>query len=332
MPRGSQHTSITNSCNMPFTNISVDANSDCFVCGCEGWLPVPVGKVQDFDNLESVWLSPVARLLQKNVTDKKYTWCAVEHCGIINQNVVQQSYTLSIDIDDSCNLACPSCRRELRMLESGPEFDNKTQDIQHILAWLEQFPHPISISIGGTGDLFASPVLRPLVMNYQPRATQKFGIITNGLLLKKLLPQTSIRSSISHMQVSVDAASAEVYEQVRRPGKWHVLMENLEWLSQNKMNTNVVLGFVVQRTNFRDIPAFAELCLRLNFGGCLQPLTDWGTWNSTRVETPDAYTQTNGTYADHNVADPEHPEHSEFLAVLTQVRKQYKFLNLNQYR
>lgn len=329
MPRGEQHPPIANSCNMPFNNISVDTNSDCFVCGCEGWLPIPIGKVQDFDSLESAWASPIAKLLQDDIADKKYTWCAVNSCGVVHQNVVQKSYTLSIDIDDSCNLACPSCRRELRMLESGPEFDSKVQDIQRILSWLEQFPHPISISIGGTGDLFTSPVLRPLVLSYQPKEKQTFGIITNGLLLKKLLPKTTIRSAIAHMQVSVDAASAPVYEQVRRPGKWSVLMENLEWLSENKMNTKVSLGFVVQKTNFRDIPAFVKLCEQLGFMCNLQTLTDWGTWNSTPVQTPDSYTQANGTFADHNVADPGHPEHSEFLEILTTIRgKQYKFLTL----
>jgi len=332
MKRG-HSTDIKNSCNMPFTNISVDANSDCFLCGCDGWLPIPVGKVQEFDDCESVWNAPLSQVIQKNISDKKYTWCAVQHCGIINNNIENPTYQLSINIDDSCNLACPSCRRELKMIESGPEFDSKIKDVNKIMSWLEKFDKPVSISFGGSGDLFASPILRPLVLNFKPKSTQTFSIITNGLLLKKMLPQTPLRQSIHSLNISVDAGSAEVYEKVRRPGRWSVLMDNLQWLKENKSNTCVYLGFVVQRTNYRDLPAFVELCQQLGFRGYLQSLVDWGTWNSVTVETPDSYTQINGTFDDHNVADPGHPEHSEFLEILTTIRdKQYKFLELGIFK
>jgi MoaA/NifB/PqqE/SkfB family radical SAM enzyme len=158
--------------------------------------------------------------------------------------------------------------------------------------------------------------LRPLIKNYVPKQNQTFEITTNGLLIKKLLPTANIKSAISNWSISVDAGSSEVYEQVRRPGKWKNLLENLEWLAKNKQSSKVTLNFVVQKNNFKDIPAFTKLVQQFQFYGKMQPLNDWGTWNSAPVKNPDAYTIQNGTFMDHNVADPVHPEHQDFLEVL----------------
>ena len=333
MPRGKQYDQpILHSCDLPFTHVSIDHNSDCFICHCEGWLPVPVGKVSDFDSIQDVLNSPMAQELQNDVQQKKFSWCAVTHCGIIDRDIVKKHYTLNINIDDSCNLACPSCRRELRMLDQGIEFENKSKDLNRVLSWLEKFSEPITISLGGTGDALASKLIRNLIKNYQYKPGQTFRITTNGLLLEKVIADSAIQPAISIFSVSVDAGSKEVYEQVRRPGKWSVLMDNLEWLAGNQQHSMVHLNFVLQKTNFRDLPAFAELCNRFNFRGNIQPLNDWGTWNTRPVTNPDAYTVANGTFVDHNVADPAHPEYNEFIAVLNDVRKSnFKFLNFNSY-
>ena len=320
---------ITNSCNITSRHITIDSESNCILCDCDGWLPIPVGKVSDFNSLEEVWNSPMAKMLQDNIDQKKFTWCAVEHCGVINRNIIKQQYTLSINIDNSCNLACPSCRRELIMINSGPEYDKKVDSLNRIMQWLEMFDQPITISLGGSGDALASYVIRSLMRDYTPKPTQKFQITTNGLLLNKILLGSKILPNISNLSISVDAASAVVYEQVRRPGKWDILLENLEWVS--KHNLPARLNFVVQRTNFREILAFDQLCTRLNMGGLIQPLNDWGTWNSTPVKNPDEFTIANGTYLDHDVANPSHPDHQEFLTILHTVRKQNKSLRISPY-
>jgi sulfatase maturation enzyme AslB (radical SAM superfamily) len=310
-------------------HVTVDAESNCILCTCDGWLPIPVGKVSDFNSLEEVWNSPIAKMLQEDIDQKKFTWCAVEHCGVLSRNVKKSQYSININIDDSCNLACPSCRRELRMINSGADYDKKVKDVNQILNWLENFSSPITISLGGAGDALASSILRKLIKEYVPKSNQKFIITTNGLLIKKIIAESNILSNISVLSISVDAASAEVYEQVRRPGKWSVLLENLYWVAENKLPAQ--LNFVVQKTNFREIPAFAKLCDQLKFPGTIQPLNDWGTWNSAPVKNPDAYTLANGTYLDHNVANLAHPEHLEFLTVIHDAYKQHKNLNISPY-
>jgi hypothetical protein len=75
-----------------------------------------------------------------------------------------------------------------------------------------------------------------------------------------------------------------------------------------------------------------ELCKKYNFTGSIEPLNDWGTWNSKPVLNPDAYTIINGTYLDHDVANPTHSEHANFIQVLNNARKKdYKLINFNPY-
>jgi len=330
MPRGKQYkNTIINSCNMTSYHVTVDAESNCILCACDGWLPIPVGKVSDFNSLEEVWNSPIAKLLQEDIDQKKFTWCAVEQCGVLSQDIKKSQYRININVDDSCNLACPSCRRELRMINSGPDYDKKVKDVDQILNWLENFSSPITISLGGSGDALASSILRKLIKEYVPKSNQKFIITTNGLLIKKIIAESKILPNISLLSISVDAASAEVYEQVRRPGKWEILLENLHWVADSKLP--VCLNFVVQKTNFKEIPAFAELCNQLKFTGNLQPLNDWGTWNRKPVLNPDVYTIANGTYLDHDIANPTHPEHSEFLTVIRNAYKENTNLKISSY-
>jgi molybdenum cofactor biosynthesis enzyme MoaA len=333
MPRGKNYDKpIDHSCNVPFKHVTVDSNSDCLLCYCDGWLPISVGQVLDFDSLQDIWESPIAKMLQNDIQQKKFSWCAVQHCGVINHNVNREYYSLNINIDDSCNLACPSCRREARMLSQGPEYDKKIMHVDRILSWLDKFEQPIRISFGGNGDALASHIFRNLIKNYRYKFGQTFQITTNGLLLKKVIADSAIRPAIDVFSVSVDAGTQIVYENVRRPGKWSTLLENLEWLSENRGKSFVTLNFVVQNKNFKDLPAFVELCQKFSFVGSIQALNDWGTWNSQPVLNPDAWTLQNGTFLDHNVTDVNHPKHTEFVEVLHNLAKQnHKFIKINPY-
>jgi molybdenum cofactor biosynthesis enzyme MoaA len=319
-PRGRKSTSaIHNSCNAPYKNVTVDFNSNCLICNCDGWLPIPVGQVQDFATLEDVWNSPIAKILQQDVDSKKFTWCAVDHCGIKQQNVNQSRYKLSINIDESCNLHCPSCRREPVMHSSGPVVDKKIQDVERILLWLELFEHPIHIVLSGNGDPLASTVIRPLIKKYKPKVNQTFKLFTNGLLIKKQLENSSVLNNTTEFSISVDAGSQAVYENVRRGGSWKILLENFEYLKSINKNKLTVLNFAVQKDNFNDLQNFVDICKNYNFKANIHGLDDWGTWSSNDVLEPDAWTIKNGTFNQHDVLYKEHPQYQECKEIIQRI-------------
>ena len=319
-PRGRLSTTkIRNSCTAPYKNIVVDFNSNCLICGCDGWLPIPVGQVQDFATLDDVWTSPIAKILQQDIDAKKFTWCAVDHCGIKQGNVTQATYALAINIDESCNLHCPSCRREPIMHLSGPIVDKKIQDIERILLWLELFDRPIHITLSGNGDPLASTIIRPLIKKYKPKATQTFKLFTNGLLIKKQLEDSSILKNITEFSISVDAGSQAVYENVRRGGSWEVLLENFDYLKSIDNNRLTTLNFAVQKNNFKDLQNFVDVCKNYNFNAKIHGLDDWGTWNNDDVLLPDAWTIKNGTFNQHNVLHKEHLQYQECKEIIQRI-------------
>jgi molybdenum cofactor biosynthesis enzyme MoaA len=319
-PRGRHLTTpIANSCNVPYKTVVIDFNSNCLICGCDGWLPIPVGQVQDFVSLNDVWNSPIAKILQDDIAAKKFTWCAVEHCGIKHKNIHQSRYELLINIDESCNLHCPSCRREPIMHTEGAAFDKKIQDVERILSWLNTFEHPIHIVLSGNGDPLASAIIRPLIKNYKSKSNQTFKLFTNGLLIKKQLQHAGILDAITEFSISVDAGSQSVYEKVRCGGKWSVLLENFDYLASINKNKLTKLNFAVQQNNFQDLDNFVELCRHYDFKASIHSLDNWGTWNTDTVLEPDAWTIKNGTFRQHDVLNCKHPQYQDCKTIIQQL-------------
>jgi molybdenum cofactor biosynthesis enzyme MoaA len=325
-------TIIQNTCNVPYRKITIDYNSNCLLCLCDGWLPVPVGKVQDFTTIEDVFNSPIAKTLQADVSNKKFTWCAVDNCGIKQQNIILPTYTLAINIDESCNLYCPSCRRAPIMHSSGVEFTNKLEDIAQIQKWLDAFEHPIHIILSGNGDPLASNIIRPLFKTFQPKNNQTFKLFTNGLLIKKQLTSSHILPKITEISISVDAGSKEVYENVRLGGKWEILLENFDYLVSIEKNNLVTLNYAVQKNNYKDLSNFIKLCQAYGFNANIHDLVDWGTWSNSWSKYPDTWTLKHGLFSNHNVLSVEHPEYLKCKEIITnEYNKNLSFVGYSAY-
>jgi MoaA/NifB/PqqE/SkfB family radical SAM enzyme len=283
LPRGYQQTEpITNKCRVPWHSAEIDPDGHVTICKCLSWLPISVANILDIDKLEDIWQTPTAKLIQQDVFDQKFTWCAVENCGLLHTKIFDrpEPYWLGIDIDSSCNLACPSCRSGMINVTSGPEFDFKSKITMHTMRLLEKFDHPIRIVLTSWGDPLASLIMRPLVMNWKTKPTQYITLFTNGLLMKKLLPNSTILQNIDDVWISIDAGTKEVYENVRRPGKFDTLIENLDWAAEtNLARGRVLLKFTLSDGNAHDIVNFAQLCAKYNFRGDITNLEDKQTYS-----------------------------------------------------
>ena len=314
--RDLQHT-ITNHCDKPFRSLVIDWKGDCFICTCEAWLPISVGKITDFARLEDVWTSPAAVALQQTITDRTYAQCAVDRCGILDGHILQPHYTVSINIDESCNLTCPSCRKDLVNITSGPDYDLKLAWVNHTVALLENFLEPCQVIMSGNGDPLASSIMRPLLHSYNPPDNHHIRLYTNGLLLEKQLSNNVISGYIKEYFISVDAGSAEVYERVRLGGRWTTLVNNLDFLHSlaRRDRANVLLLFVLQQDNYQDMENFVQLCVKYGFNGWINRVENWGTWDQ---------------FNDHDViGNTAHPLHA---ATVKNLRAVYQRYNSQQIR
>jgi MoaA/NifB/PqqE/SkfB family radical SAM enzyme len=272
------------------------------VCSCEAWLPISIGKILNFDRLEDIWENPVAQTLQSNIDQGKFDNCAVTRCGVLDHDMIDIEYTISINIDQSCNLRCPSCRSDAVMITSGPEHDEKLKIAEHIVELLGKFYKPCRIVMSGNGDPLASSIMRPLIHNFRPLPNQWIKLFTNGLLLRKQMTNNPIMNHIDEYLMSIDAGSAEVYEKVRLGGKWNVLLDNFDFLKQNiKPGTAVNITMVIQRDNYQDLKNFCQVAVNYGFGASITKLENWGTWSN---------------FDEHDVLNPNHAQHNAAIAVL----------------
>ena len=294
----------TNKCNFPHKAVAIDVSGNCMVCECDGWLPISVCNIMEVDKLEQIWQSPRAKIIQDTVDQGKFTWCSVNSCGILKRDKIRETHYVSINIDESCNLACPSCRKSKIYRTNGDEFDSRYKLVVRLLDLINKFDLPIEIMMSGNGDPFASLIYRPLLLGMEPKENVNIRFLTNGLLLKKLMPKMKVKESIRHLDISIDAGDRETYEKVRLGGKWETLIENLDYVKHN-MDCEVTLKFVLQKNNLDSLENFVSLVERYQFRGNIIPLEDWSAMKN---------------FSEHNVMDSAHPLNNKAKQLLDKFR------------
>ena len=299
-------TGITNTCNYPHKVASIDVEGNCMLCGCDGWLPISSGKIQNYTKLEQIWQTDVAKKLQQDIDAKKFTWCSVDSCGIRKQNQIKQKYFISINVDESCNLACPSCRNKKINWTSGKKYDDRLTIATHLVKLINQFTQPLEIMMSGNGDPLASLIYRPLLLDMEPRDNISVRVLTNGLLLKKLMPRMKSKKNVKHLDISIDAGDSETYEKVRLGGKWSTLLENLDYVKEN-VDCTVTLKFVLQKDNIDSVDNFVRLMEQYGFNGNIMPIENWGAMDN---------------FAEHDVFASDHPMNARVKDILSKYSNQ----------
>jgi len=305
-------------CKDPFDGCSIDRFGNVFVCTCDGKLPISVGHILEFDTLDQVWSNPIAKSLQETILDGGFTYCDVNACGILHSGTSTADDYFSqprrkeifLNIDESCNLRCPSCRDGLIYIKRGQEYNDKKLWVDHFHTLVKNYTGALDLYTSGNGDPFASEIYQEFLSTCQLKSNQKFNFLTNGLLLKQRISNNPyLIENTNTVMISIDAGSEAVYEDVRRPGKWSRLIENLDYLYMlsQQHGINAQLNFVIQRANYQDIPNFIKLAKHYDFRTHYALLEDWRTHNGE-------------FYLSSAVHEPAHPEHQQWL----QIRQQYQ--------
>jgi len=153
--------------------------------------------------------------------------------------------------------------------------------------------------ISGSGEVFASKVYMDFLQKMEESRYPylKITLRTNGLLFTPENWRQIRRAhyAIDEVSVSIDAATAETYGQLREGGDFYQLMTNLEFLKQIKKSRNLLIrfNFVVQEQNFEEMPAFLALSKRFDCDRILfTQLENKGTfskeeYNRLAVHQPD---------------------------------------------
>ncbi|BGE84902.1 MULTISPECIES: radical SAM protein [Methylosinus] len=316
----------THFCARPFHTVETTHTGLAFVC-CPVWLPKPIGALSG--DPQALWNSAAAREIRESIVDGSFRHCDHRTCPLIAsralpprasaqaQQMIAQHRSgapapspkyVVLSHDKSCNLACPSCR-------SGLYLANKAQqarlDALMESAILPLLRHAEEVVITGSGDAFGSNHFRNVIKRITAGEYPglKIHLHTNGQLLDaRAWRDLSLEGHVGGVQISIDAARAATYAIVRRPGNFARLLENLAFvktLRQRGAISHLHFSMVVQTANFREMPEFVRLAA--------DHRADLVSFNMIRQR--DVFSR--DEFARAFIGSPDHPEHLEFLAVLT---------------
>ena len=291
-----------------------------------------IGKIKSGDLFE-VWNSPDAKEVRRSILDGDFKYCKQEICPYIQEDTLPDrdsddpqiksiidNYVLEnkeipgyihLCNDLSCNLECPSCRKE-KITQYLNEEDFKINDDfqMKLLELLEKNPNKIvTLNITGSGDPFASKLYRNFLFSIdgEKYPNLRIGLQTNAVMMtpKYWEKIKRIHNNIVHILISFDAATKEVYDKIRVGGDWDLLNQNVKHLKQeiteNQYNFYVEMSFILQQKNYKDLPKFVELANEYGFTPAPYLIYPW---------------YESSFFTEAMVYKEEHNEYSEFMEML----------------
>ena len=281
-----------NICIIPFVRLGIRVNGNVQPC-CPGHMKIPVtaGNIL-INNLDQIWNSGAIQLLRDAVYEKKYHKFCDKDCPAQSIYLEIDKYTplvdeelysqilekrtrlstpysaISINTDNSCNLACIMCR-DKRIIAPSTKTEEITQRaFQEVLSNIKKIKW---LRLGAGGEFFFQNKATKFLEKLQTKGLSHLvlSIITNGTLLNNnnlgLLESMNVKKLT--INISIDAAKKNTYEKIRRFASWDQLTKNLKILAikreENKLD-RLLLNFVVMKSNVHEMCQFVELAKEWN--------------------------------------------------------------------
>ena len=318
-------------CANPFTRFDIchdDPYPVVRVC-CNHWLPVVIGDLSQ--SVDEILNSRLAKDIRKSIVDGTFKYCDHLNCQMMNTNQLPNKESITdpvqrraihegifsvknvsevlLGIDETCNLACPSCRANMIGLKKGKTFDKIMKATDKVIIPL--LTQAKSLLINPAGEVMVSKPSRRVLesLNRKKNPDLVVNLITNGTHLSesewRKFP--GIHDMIGYIRVSLDSCKQETFEKLRWPAKFMETMQNVAFLARlhrEKVFEGLFFSFTYQVENFREMPDFVKFTKDHGGNGVL----------FERLMNMAAYTD--DVYRSKAIHMLDHPLHQEFLEVL----------------
>ena len=302
-------------CNMGMKKVDFSGDGSMHAC-CGARIGLSIGNLFHTTTLLDEWNSYRAKIVKLSLINNTYSFCSREKCaGLCAVKDKLQYWDLeyagadysnkgekypplaTICIDYSCNLKCESCRQDYKRI-SDDELEKRKYLSEKLKDQL--MPYVDEVIMAGNGEMFYSPLYRDMWINNSEQKRKGIIVKSNGVLFNKqnweLLSNGYENISLD---ISIDGASKEVYETVRRGGNWDVLYNNMIFASELRKSGKLKsfsIEFVVQQKNYQDAVHFVELgkewgCDRVIFAR----IYNWGTYDKDDFNSHITLFENNGT-------------------------------------
>lgn len=283
-------------CHYPHSSLFVTMDGKVRPC-C---FSLPIGDLSQ--DIREIWNSPQAKNMRKSLLEGDMEKAGCSECGFIGRRDIEtyprdenlgQSDPIKknielqrkeylkgritldslpshvvIQVTEACNYECVMCFQQHAAANIPDEY------FRRALLYNDTYDE---IQFTG-GEPFLSKEVKAYLKNFDVESKAKLSFTTNGSLLHKFRDDIEKLPRL-HLGVSVDAAREETYRKIRKGGGWAQLVENVEWIarlrrSRRPMWDTVRMAYVIMRSNYEEIPEFADWARRLEMPIMFAPV--WG--------------------------------------------------------
>ena len=286
-------------CNTMLNHLEILNNGNTRPC-CTTFIEHDLDNVLD-NSVEDIWQSPLHRVLCLSTENHTFCFCDKSMCPLfVNKEAkkggeVTSVYkemstyptTLALGYDKTCNLYCETCRDGVCVAkgEEKKVVDNITEKVI-----CEYLPDTEFLIMAGDGEVMLSKAYKKVYTSSlcKPKYIR---LLSNGMLFN---PKhwDEIRGGKNcpiMLTVSVDAATKETYESIRRGGNFDILKKNMEFAAQLRKSGELRyfrMNFVVQNRNYLEMPLFVEWGEELGVDEVFfTKVLNWGTWSSEEFKS-----------------------------------------------
>lgn len=158
-----------------------------------------------------------------------------------------------------CNLKCYMCINPLT------EREKRNMRLNEFRKILEDMPFVRKISLVGAGEPLLNPDLFDMI-SYANAKGILIGFATNGMLLNTENCQKIINSRTSWVNISIDSADKEKFEDIRKGANFDLILDGIKLLLKIKGKRrlpDISLWFVLMNDNLTEIPKVIWLAKNL---------------------------------------------------------------------
>ena len=181
--------------------------------------------------------------------------------------------SLVVTLTTKCNISCIMCEEKLI------PWDIPKSILQEIISL---FPYLEDIIWQG-GEVLILDYFGELLEEANKFPNLRQSVITNGLSFTEELAGKLVRDNIE-LTFSIDAATKELYESVRRKAKFETLLGNIMLVNnlrkaRNFKNMSFRMHVVIMNSNYKELHRFVDFAKRYEFDSLhLMPI--WGNLDS----------------------------------------------------
>ncbi len=231
----------------------------------------PAGEV--FLDRKGWWMSVKSLVLPKTVDRRMAPLLRrVEEFRLRGKPPQRRRWRLwQIESSIACNLSCVMCPWE-EYRKNAPGKGMMSPEVWSALK--PYLPEVASVDLSGGGEALMNPHLPQWVADAKAAGCET-GLLTNGTLLDAEKAGALVGAGIDWIAVSVDGATAEVFENVRRGASFEWVTGNIRRLAALKRegSPRIIVNFVMMPVNVHQLEDLVDLCAgmgvdRINFKQC----------------------------------------------------------------